>query len=160
MTDNNLKKAIIYTRVASTPANSRNAVIDGQEKRCREYAALQGHDVVAAFPDAAPGTIASRPGLKQMFRFLDERRTEPFAVIVDDVSVLAREMSVYTELRYAIGERGATLKTRSRKFGEGPEKNLVEDLCIAIAQDDAEVSRSREELQDAGDATNKGTGLE
>lgn len=156
MTDINLKKAIIYTRVASTQENSKNAVIDAQERRCREYAALQGHDVVAAFPDVAPGTITSRPGLKQMFRFLDERLPESFAVIVDDASVLAREMSVYAELRQAIEERGATLKACSGVF---EEEYLMEYLGTGIAQYKADL-RSRDQFEDACDVAGEGKGIE
>ena len=58
-------RAVIYCRVSSTRQKTEGGGLDSQEHRCRQYAAAQGYDVEAVFPDDASGggDFIKRPGM-------------------------------------------------------------------------------------------------
>ncbi|MBD3754153.1 MAG: recombinase family protein, partial [Gammaproteobacteria bacterium] len=54
MTNKNIEqgdtRAVIYCRVSSTKQKTEGSGLEGQEHRCRQYAAAQGYEVEAVFP--------------------------------------------------------------------------------------------------------------
>src|SRR6476619_2611006 len=82
--------AVIYCRVSSDRQVSEGHGLDGQERRCREYAAAHGYRVLQVFRDegASGGTI-DRPALKALFAFLSAHG-DVNLVLFEDVSRIAR----------------------------------------------------------------------
>tara|TARA_Y100000815_G_scaffold190167_1_gene173583 strand:- start:31721 stop:33385 length:1665 start_codon:yes stop_codon:yes gene_type:complete len=132
--DIKISKAVIYCRVSSTKQTVRGDGLGSQETRCREYAKYKGYEVVEVYRDDTSGSLTSRPGMQAMLSFLKAHRKEPHAVIIDDISRLARSLMAHYELRLKIGDAGGTLVSPSIEFGEDSDSQLVENLLASVSQ--------------------------
>src|SRR4051812_8200092 len=99
--------AIIYCRVSSDRQATEGHGLDGQERRCQEYAAVHGYTVARVFRDegASGGTI-DRPALQEMFAYLRKHRDVEM-VLFEDVSRIARDMGVHIQILSQISRLGA-----------------------------------------------------
>ncbi len=129
-----LSKAVIYCRVSSAKQTVRGDGLHSQETRCREFAKYKGYEVVEVFRDDTSGSLTTRPGMQAMLSFLSARRKEPHAVIIDDISRLARGLMAHFELRVKIGDAGGVLVSPSIEFGEDSDSQLVENLLASVSQ--------------------------
>ncbi|WP_299790810.1 recombinase family protein [uncultured Marivita sp.] len=134
--DNNqeISKAVIYCRVSSAKQTVRGDGLSSQETRCREFAKYKGYDVVEVFRDDSSGSLTTRPGMQAMLSFLSANRKEAHAVIIDDISRLARDLMAHFELRVKIGDAGGVLVSPSIEFGEDSDSQLVENLLASVSQ--------------------------
>ena len=130
----NISKAVIYCRVSSAKQTVRGDGLGSQETRCREFAKYKGYEVVEVFRDDSSGSLTSRPGMQAMLSFLKAQRKEPHAVIIDDISRLARGLMAHFELRVQIGDAGGVLVSPSIEFGEDSDSQLVENLLASVSQ--------------------------
>lgn len=129
-----MSKAVIYCRVSSAKQTVRGDGLGSQETRCREFAKYKGYEVVGVFQDDTSGSLTSRPGMQSMLSFLRKQRKEPHAVIIDDISRLARGLMAHFELRVQIGDAGGVLVSPSIEFGEDSDSQLVENLLASVSQ--------------------------
>lgn len=134
MTDQNLQKAVIYARVSSTKQLREGDGLASQETRCREYASYKDMEVLKVFRDDISGGSASRPGMIAMLNFLKKNRRQGCAVIIDDISRLARNLEAHLQLRTAIANAGGKLVSPSIEFGEDSDSVLVENLLASVSQ--------------------------
>lgn len=134
MKETKTEHAVIYCRVSSTKQVTRGDGLGSQETRCREYAKYKGYEVVEVFKDDMSGSLIDRPGMKAMLSFLRKRRHFPHAVIIDDISRLARGLETHLQLRAAIASVGAVLESPSIEFGEDSDSQLVENLLASVSQ--------------------------
>ena len=132
--DQEIEKAVIYCRVSSAKQTVRGDGLASQETRCREFAKYKGYEVVEVFRDDTSGSLTSRPGMQAMLSFLKAQRKEPHAVIIDDISRLARGLMAHFELRVKIGDAGGVLVSPSIEFGEDSDSQLVENLLASVSQ--------------------------
>ena len=134
MTETAQSKAVIYTRGASVGPASDDLHAK-QEALCRAYAHACGYQVEAVFRDDASGSASDRTGFKAMLAYLAGRDEKP-VVLVDDVSRLARSVSVMNEVRDAIRATGAMLLSSSvgSPSAVDPNDDRQEAMLIAIAQ--------------------------
>lgn len=132
--DHEIAKAVIYCRVSSAKQTVRGDGLGSQETRCREFAKYKGYEVVEVFRDDSSGSLTSRPGMQAMLSFLRARRKEQHAVIIDDISRLARGLMAHFELRVKIGDAGGVLVSPSIEFGENSDSQLVENLLASVSQ--------------------------
>jgi len=147
MKHNSIHKAVIYCRVSSTAQTKRGDGLGSQETRCREYARGRNYEVVRIFTDDLSGSATDRPGVKAMLAFLKQNRGEPCAVLVDDISRLARSVSAHIELRAAIALAGGLLESPTLEFGDDADSELQEYILATVAQHqrrkNAEQTRNR-----------------
>ena len=129
-----VSKAVIYCRVSSAKQTVRGDGLHSQETRCREFAKYKGYEVTEVFRDDTSGSLTSRPGMQAMLSYLSARRKEPHAVIIDDISRLARGLMAHFELRVKIGDAGGVLVSPSIEFGEDSDSQLVENLLASVSQ--------------------------
>lgn len=131
-----MPNAVIYCRVSSDRQVKEGHGLDGQELRCRKFAAEHGYEVAAVFRDeGVSGGIIDREGMQEMLDFLDSPAGgEGCVVLIDDIKRLARDLIGHFTLRKAIQSRGATLESPSHKFGNGPEEIFVESIMAATAE--------------------------
>ncbi|WP_306120923.1 MULTISPECIES: recombinase family protein [unclassified Roseitalea] len=129
-----IEKAVIYCRVSSAKQTVRGDGLSSQETRCREFAKYKGYDVVEVFRDDTSGSLTSRPGMQAMLGYLNSRRDDPHAVIIDDISRLARGLMAHFELRVKIADAGGVLVSPSIEFGEDSDSQLVENLLASVSQ--------------------------
>ena len=125
--EHDITKAVIYCRVSSTKQSVRGDGLGSQETRCREFAKYKGYEIVEVFGDDMSGSVTTRPGMAAMLEFLRRHRKEPHAVIIDDISRLARGLMAHFELRMKIGNAGGVLVSPSIEFGEDSDSQLVEN---------------------------------
>ena len=130
----NRKKAVIYCRVSNVKQTTRGDGLSSQETRCREYARYKGYEVVEVFKDDMTGSLSVRPGMSAMLSFLRKRRRNPHAVIIDDVSRLARGLEAHLQLRAEISGASGILESPSIEFGEDSDSILVENLLASVSQ--------------------------
>ena len=128
------RKAVIYCRVSSAKQLSRGDGLASQETRCREYARYKGYEVVKVFHDDMSGSLTTRPGMQAMLAFLRRYRREAPAVIIDDISRLARGLEAHLQLRANISRAGGVLESPSIEFGEDSDSILVENLLASVSQ--------------------------
>lgn len=131
--DKDIKKAVIYCRVSSAKQTVRGDGLGSQETRCREFAKYKGYEVAEVFRDDTSGSLTTRPGMQAMLAFLAGRK-EPHAVIIDDISRLARGLMAHFELRVKIDEVGGVLVSPTIEFGEDSDSQLVENLLASVSQ--------------------------
>ncbi len=132
--DVEIKKAVIYCRVSSAKQTVRGDGLGSQETRCREFAKYKKYEVVEVFRDDTSGSLTTRPGMQAMLSFLKAQRKEPHAVIIDDISRLARGLMAHFDLRVKIGDAGGVLVSPSIEFGEDSDSQLVENLLASVSQ--------------------------
>ena len=129
-----IAKAVIYCRVSSAKQTVRGDGLGSQETRCREFAKYKGYEVVEVFRDDSSGSLTTRPGMQAMLSYLSARRKEPYAVIIDDISRLARGLMAHFDLRVKIGDAGGVLVSPSVEFKEDSDSQLVENLLASVSQ--------------------------
>ncbi|MFK5950250.1 MAG: recombinase family protein, partial [Methylococcales bacterium] len=146
MTDSTDTKAVIYCRISSLKQRKGDG-LNSQETRCREYAERNRHSIEKVFIDEMSGSKDKRPGMTEMLTFLRKNRREPYVVIIDDISRMARGIEAHFKLRAAIDSAGATLESPSIEFGDDPDSIFHENLMASVAQHqrqkNAEQSKNR-----------------
>lgn len=146
MKDHLPTKALIYCRVSDPKQTTRGSGLESQETRCRQYAQYRGYDVIKVFRDSMSGALSERNQLTEMLAYL-KRQKEPHAVIVDDISRLARSVEAHIKLRLEIKTAGGKLESPSIEFGEDSDSVLVENMLASVSQHqrqkNAEQTRNR-----------------
>ena len=127
-------KAVIYCRVSSIKQAKVGDGLHSQETRCREYARMKGYEVVEVFHDDVSGSMQDRRAMKAMLAFLKRHRKERHAVLIDDISRLARGVKAHIELRAAIDLAGGVLESPTVEFGEDADSELQEYILATVAQ--------------------------
>ncbi len=114
---------LIYCRVSSDRQASEGHGLDGQERRCRDYAKANGCHVLKVFRDegASGGTI-DRPALKEMFAYMKKYKNVDL-VLFEDVSRIARDMGIHIEVLSKITQLGAKYQTVNQP---------IEDTAVGI----------------------------
>lgn len=110
--------------------------LESQAMRCREYAERKGYEVVETFFDKAiSGSLSERPGVMAMLSYLKHHSASgEIVVIIDDISRLARDTRVHTDLRLAISLAGGKLESPSITFGEDSDSIFVENVLASASQ--------------------------
>ena len=126
-------KAVIYCRVSTKRQKEEGHGLDSQEHRCRQYAAANGYEVEAVFPDdvSGGGDFMKRPGMVALLAYLDARPGERYVVIFDDLKRYARDTEFHLRLRRIMAERGAIRECLNFNFEDSPEGKFFEILAAA-----------------------------
>ena len=129
-----LLKAIIYCRVSSQKQADEGHGLDGQEKRCRDYAFSHNYHVVRVFrEEGVSGGVIDRPAMQKLLAFLESSRDETI-VIIDDIKRLARDVQGHFLLKTAIYSRNGRLESPSHRFEDSPEGKFVETVLAGAAE--------------------------
>jgi site-specific DNA recombinase len=126
------QKAVIYARVSSAKQKLEGDGLASQETRCREFASYRNLPVIEVFRDDASGGSAARPGMKALLGWL--RKNRGAAVLIDDLSRLARSVKAHMELRAAIAMAGGVLMSPTVEFGDDADSELQEYILATVAQ--------------------------
>ncbi|MEM9283503.1 MAG: recombinase family protein, partial [Verrucomicrobiota bacterium] len=129
-----IQAAVIYARVSGQKQVREGDGLASQETRCREYATRKGYAVEAVFRDDMTGKASKRPGMDAMLDHLRKHRERGTAVIIDDISRLARGLEAHLLLRQSLSAAGGKLESPSVEFGEDSDSVLVENLLASVAQ--------------------------
>lgn len=138
-----ISKAVIYCRVSSDKQVRQGHGLEGQERRCREYAQSRGYEVVEVFHDAAvSGGSDDRPSFFRLMEFI-ESSDQPHAVIIDDPNRLARDVSLFRTYKLAILGAGSRLEGVNFEFDDSPENQLLETMVVAQGEYERHKNRER-----------------
>jgi len=129
-------RAFIYCRVSSQRQVEEGHGLDGQEKRCRDFAKSRGFEVVKVFRDeGVSGGIIEREGMQALLIELDKYiNEEKSVVIIDDIKRFARDVQGHFVLKTAIYSRNACLESPSHRFEDTPEGKFVETVLAGAAE--------------------------
>jgi DNA invertase Pin-like site-specific DNA recombinase len=126
--------AVIYCRVSSSKQVREGHGLEGQEKRCHDYASNNNYHVINVFrEEGISGGVIERPAMRRMLDFLDEQ-SGPTVVIIDDIKRLARDITGHFALRAEIGARQGIMESPSHRFEETPIGKLVESIFASTAE--------------------------
>ncbi len=132
-----ISRAVIYARVSSQKQVEEGNGLTSQAARCESFASARGFEIEKIFyEEGISGSMIDRPAMQAMLSFLNAHASEasPIAVIIDDISRLARGVLAHAELRTAITLAGGVLKSPSIKFGDDADSQLVEYLLATVSQ--------------------------
>jgi site-specific DNA recombinase len=135
-------KCLIYCRVSSQRQVVEGSGLGSQEQRCREFAKSKGYQVVKVFPDEGiSGGLFERPAMGELIKYLDDHPFDKFIIVFDDLSRLARGLTVYLKLKMELKSRGAEFECLNFKFEDTPEGEFIENVIASKAQLDREQNR-------------------
>ena len=129
-----IKQAVIYCRVSSVKQTTEGSGLSSQETRCNMHAKMLGLEVVRVFTDDVSGSIVERQGVKELVSFLKKNNKTKFAVIIDDISRLARGVVQHHQLRDMITKAGGVLTSPSMEFSDDSDGMFRENLMASLAQ--------------------------
>lgn len=95
------------------------------------------------FSDVTSGKHESRPGMDQMLAFLNSRKDQNYAVIIDDISRLARSIMAHMSLRAEISAAGGELMSPSIEFSDNPTAQLPEKMMALIVEQERITNAAR-----------------
>ena len=127
--------AVIYCRVSSDRQATEGHGLDGQERRCREYAAAHGLTVLRVFRDeGASGGTVDRPALQEMFAYLRRHRGDVQMVLFEDVSRIARDMSAHIQILAQITQLGASYQTVNQPIEDTAVGTFIHQSLANVAE--------------------------
>lgn len=125
------KRAVIYARV-STEEQGKGYSLRTQIDSCRQYAEGKGYVVVAEFTDMYTGTELDRPGLTELYQFVEGKTAD--VVIVHDIDRLSREVSNQAIIEMEMSRAGLKIEYALGQYAETPEGELLKLVKSGIAQ--------------------------
>jgi DNA invertase Pin-like site-specific DNA recombinase len=100
--------AVIYTRISVHVEQDQD--LQAQRVAIRQYAENKGYEVADEFSDLATGSSLDRPGLEQMFAYMEQT---PCTVLVLSSDRLTRLSTDVAFLRERLADLGAELVVTS-----------------------------------------------
>ncbi len=112
-----MKRAIIYTRVSTEEQAKEGRGLEGQHRRCKDYAAANGMHIVAELSDEGiSGTtmLADRPEGSKLLKAIRERAGD--AIVIDKPDRIGRDKHGVNQavLRQACDDAGVELHIREK----------------------------------------------
>ncbi len=132
-----ITRTVIYARVSSKKQVDEGNGLSSQITRCEAHAKTKGYEVLKTFEEeGVSGGMIERPQMQAMLSYLETHSTpsDPVAVIIDDISRLARGIKAHMELRTAIMLAGGALESPTYEFAEDADSELVEYLLATVSQ--------------------------
>ncbi len=137
-------KAVVYCRVSSEKQVREGHGLEGQEKRCRDYAKYHQLHIEQVFRDeGVSGGIIDRSGIQALLHYISTNGGN-YRVIVDDINRFARDVVAHFTLKKAITNTGSELLCVNMKLENNPEGEFIETLMAASAQ--LERTRNRQQV--------------
>jgi len=135
-------RALIYCRVSSERQVNEGNGLSSQEQRCRNYAQGKKYQVVAVFRDeGVSGSKLDRPAINNLLQYIDDRPTENFVVVIDDLSRLARGVMVHFKLRLELKKRNVELECLNFNLNDSEESELLEVIMAGTNQYNRKANR-------------------
>lgn len=102
------------------------------------------------FRDTASGRKENRVGMNCLIKYMSKDAKNQRAVIIDDVSRLARNMEAYTALKGKLRDVGGYLISPNCNFGEDADSVLVEMLQAVVAQHASQKNQEQNKRRSRG----------
>jgi site-specific DNA recombinase len=125
------KRAVLYARV-STEEQGQGYSLPTQLQKCREYADEHGYTVLEEFQDMHTGTELDRPGLNDLYRFIDKNKVD--VLIVYDIDRLSREVGAQAIIEMEMSRADVQIEYVLGQYAKTPEGELMKLIKAGIAQ--------------------------
>ncbi len=129
-----LREAVAYVRISSAKQGKVGSGEESQKQICYDYARYKGLTVKRVFSDVMSGKTKSRPGMDAMLAFLRSHKQHNVAVIIPEISRLARDITSHLYLRTEIMQAGGELMSPSIEFSDDPTSQLPERMMALMAE--------------------------
>lgn len=124
-----MKKAVIYARYSDERQTEQS--IEGQIRRCSEFAAQQNYEILETYIDRAmSGKIDNRPAFLKLMQDSNKKAFE--AVIVYQLDRFARNRYDSTVYEYKLNKNGVTLLSANENISDDPTGNLLKSVLIGL----------------------------
>ena len=128
------QKCVIYCRVSSERQATEGHGLDGQEKKCCDYANYKNYEVKKVFRDeGVSGGIIDRPAINALLSYINIHKGD-FVVIIDDISRFARDTVLHFTLKDAVIKAGCSLECVNTKLENTPSGKFIETIMSANAE--------------------------
>jgi site-specific DNA recombinase len=124
-------RVISYARV-STEEQTKGYSLPTQLEACRRYAEEKGYQVVKEFTDAHTGTELERPGLNELYQFIETNKVR--CLIVYDIDRLSRAVSNQAVIEMEMAKAGVSIEYVLGGYTDTPEGELMKIIKSAISQ--------------------------
>lgn len=126
-----MKKAVIYARYSSH--NQREESIEGQLRKCHEYAELHGFTVIQEYCDRAiSGKTDNRPEFLRMIKDADRGHFE--AIIMYTLDRFARNRYDSAMYKAKLKKNGIRLFYTEQSLSDEPESIIFESVLEGMAE--------------------------
>lgn len=129
-------RALIYVRVSTEKQAQKGISLPAQEERCREVAEEAGLEVEKddVYVDAGESArTAKRPALLDLLA-RSKKDSQVGAVIVYDVSRLARNRLDFALIKQVFQKQGIALVSATEPIDESPEGQMLEGVLSTVAE--------------------------
>jgi DNA invertase Pin-like site-specific DNA recombinase len=127
--DTQLRRAVIYLRVADRQQRGTGAAVATQRQACLQRAAELGMTWVHEYVDYDSGSLLERSGLQAMLGNLKARGDIEYVIAYDHARI-ARDAHIYIQIVWAIEEAGTRLEIAHTIQ---PQQEFMERIQQAIA---------------------------
>jgi site-specific DNA recombinase len=124
-------RSVLYARV-STEEQTKGYSLPTQLEACRKYAVDKGYSVAGEFTDAHTGTELDRPGLNELYQFLET--TKIHSMIVYDIDRLSRQVNNQAIIEMEMAKNGLQIEYVLGGYTDSPEGELMKIIKSGIAQ--------------------------
>ncbi len=135
--------AVIYARVSSYKQTKEGNGISSQILRCKEFCERQNLSVVATFTDDITGASINRPGMSEMLAFLKATSKGTCAVVVDDISRIARDLRAHLHLTDEVEATGGVLMSPSHQFGQDATGKVMDYFKASFSELQRETNKEQ-----------------
>ncbi len=124
-------RAVLYARV-STEEQTKGYSLPTQLEACRRYALDKGYQVEREFTDAHTGTELDRPGLNELYQFVETTKVR--YLIIYDIDRLSRAVSNQAIIEMEMAKSGISIEYVLGGYTDTPEGELMKIIKSGIAQ--------------------------
>jgi site-specific DNA recombinase len=124
-------RAVSYARVSSEE-QSKGYSLPTQLEACKRYAEDKGYQIVKEFTDAHTGTELERPGLNELYQFIEANKVK--YLVVYDIDRLSRAVSHQAIIEMEMAKAGVTIEYVLGGYTDTPEGELMKIIKSGIAQ--------------------------
>lgn len=134
-----MKKAIIYTRVASR-AQLDGSSLEVQKRICSEFALKNGYEIVKVFVEKGESAITTnRTQLQALLAYIAKSSNEVDGLIIYKIDRLTRNAVDYALLKAQLSKYGVILITARENLEDTPVGRLMETMIASCAQYESEM---------------------
>ena len=155
ISNNTIKKALIYCRVSTEDQAREGYSLDAQEKFCIKFAQEYGYQITKTYRDEGKSaTTLNRPALQDLLAKCQQDRSVN-AVIVQETDRLARNTKDHLTIRALLKKADIKLISVAQPMlDDSPEGNMIDTILASVNQFQSDINsrKTKKGLQEKFDS--------
>lgn len=146
---------LVYVRVSSKRQERQGHGRETQEKRCVDDLASIKVPYERTFADTytGGGDFMERPAMREVVKYVQERRGRKYALVFDDLKRFARDSDFHFKLRMLFKKLDVELRCLNYNFDDSPEGQFMER--VFAAQNELEKHQNSRQVREKMEARMK-----